>query len=99
MNWEAITNAIPLHSNKKSWRPIREGKGSYRDISIAHNIHADSTVLQWVSQHNNPVKLTNSRPKGAPDMVKTKGRKTTYGERIEIVEDCFKKAATIPKRL
>lgn len=66
------------------------GEGSYRDISIAYIIHADSTVLQWVSQYNNHVELTDSRPEGAQDMVKTKGRKTTYEERIEIVEDCLK---------
>lgn len=66
------------------------GEGSYRDIAIAYKIHADSTVLQWVSQYNNHVELTDSRPEGAQYMVKIKGRKTTYEERIEIVEDCLK---------
>ncbi|MBE7724013.1 MAG: transposase [Enterocloster citroniae] len=64
------------------------GEGSYRDISIAYKIHTDSTVLQWVSQYNNHVELTDSRPEGAQDMVKIERRKTTYEERIEIVEDC-----------
>lgn len=66
------------------------GEGSYRDITIAYKIHADSTVLKWVSQYNNHVELTDSRPEGAQGMVKIKGRKTTYEERIEIVEDCMK---------
>lgn len=65
------------------------GEGSLRDIAIKFKIHADSTVLTWVSQHNNHEKLTNSRLKGVSTMVNGKGRKTTHEERIDIVKYCI----------
>lgn len=93
-------NAFELGSNNERYtagfkQQVAEaylrGEGSYRDISVAFKIHSDSTVLQWVSQYNNHIKLTDSRPEGVTDMVKIKGRKTTFEERIDIVEDCIKK--------
>jgi Transposase and inactivated derivatives len=65
------------------------GEGSYKDIAIRFKIHAASTVLQWVKQYNNHMELTDSKPKGVVDMVNNKGRKTTYEERIAIVEYCI----------
>lgn len=65
------------------------GDGSYKDIAIRFKIHAACTVLQWVKQYNNHMELTDSRPEGVVDMVKNKGRKTTYEERVAIVEYCI----------
>lgn len=65
------------------------GDGSYKDIAIRFKIHAACTVLQWVKQYNNHMELTDSRPEGVVDMVKNKGRKTTYEERVDIVEYCI----------
>jgi transposase len=64
-------------------------EGSYKDIAIRFKIHAASTVLQWVKQYNNHMNFTDSRPKGVVNMVKNKGRKTTYEERVSIVEYCI----------
>lgn len=66
------------------------GEGSYSDLAIIYKIHADSTVLRWVSQYNNHVELTDSRTGGTCNMVNIKGRKTTCEERINIVEYCIK---------
>lgn len=74
---------------KKVVTAYLNGEGSYRDLAIAYKIHADSTILKWVSQYNNHVELTDSRTEGAYDMVNIKGRKTTYEERISIVEYCI----------
>jgi len=65
------------------------GEGSYKDIAVRFKIHAASTVLQWVKQYNNHMELTDSRPKGVVHMVNNKSRKTTYDERIAIVEYCI----------
>jgi len=74
---------------KKVVAAYLNGDGSYKDIAIRFKIHAASTVLQWVKQYNNHMELTDSRPKGVVDMVNNKGRKTTYEERIAIVEYCI----------
>lgn len=65
------------------------GEGSLRDIAIKFKIHADSTVLTWVSQYNNHEELTDSRSEGVFSMVKGKERKTTHEERIDIVKYCI----------
>lgn len=75
---------------KKVVRAYLKGDGSYKEIAIRFQIHAASTVLQWVKQYNNHMEITDSRPKGVVDMVNKKGRKTTYDERIAIIEYCIK---------
>lgn len=71
---------------KKVVAAYLNGDGSYKDIAIRFKIHTASTVLQWVKQYNNHMELTDSRSKGVVDMVNNKGRKTTYEERIAIIE-------------
>jgi transposase len=74
---------------KKVVTAYLNGEGSYRDLAIKYKIHADSTILKWVSQYNNHVELTDSKTEGAYNMVNIEGRKTTCEERISIVEYCI----------
>ncbi len=69
------------------------GGGSFQSIAAKYGIHAESTVLQWVKQYNSHKELTDSRKNGDYLMAKDiKSRKTTFEERIEIVEHCISNA-------
>lgn len=61
------------------------GEGSYRELAIKYNISSEITIRQWVLKYNGHEKLKASGTGGSAIM--TKGRKTTYAERIEIVHN------------
>ncbi len=63
------------------------GEGSYPELAIKYEIPSQSTVLKWVSLYNSHERLNNYKIGGSPIM--TKGRKTTYEERVEIVKHCI----------
>lgn len=63
------------------------GNGSYRDIAKKYNIPSHATVIKWISLYNSHERLNDYKIGGSPIM--TKGRKTTYEERVEIVKDCI----------
>lgn len=66
------------------------GKGSLSDICVLYKISSRSILRRWIKQYNdhNIVKFKNT--KGATIM--TKGRKTTYEERVDIVSFCIANA-------
>lgn len=65
------------------------GGGSFGSIVVKYGIHAESTVLKWVKQYNSHEELTDSRKVGGYLMAKDiTFRKTTFEERITIVEYC-----------
>lgn len=67
------------------------GVGSTYDICRNYNISSPSVLEEWIKKYNNGHKVFNSkRNKG--DKIMTKGRKTTYEERIEIVSFCIANA-------
>lgn len=63
------------------------GEGSYRAICKKYGIRSTRQLRNWVIKYNGHEKLKASGTGGKPIM--TKGRKTTYEERIEIVEYCI----------
>lgn len=63
------------------------GEGSYRDIAKKYKISSHGTVIKWVSLYNSHERLNDYKIGGSPIM--TKGRKTTYEQRIEIVKYCI----------
>lgn len=63
------------------------GEGSLEDIAIKFKIPTKSTVLQWILKYNSHEELKASKTGG--DIIMTKGRITTYDERIEIVKYCI----------
>jgi transposase len=63
------------------------GAGSYTDLCTKYGIKSTRQLRSWVSKYNGHEKLKSSGTGGLPIM--TKGRKTSYGERIEIVKYCI----------
>lgn len=63
------------------------GKGSLRDICTKHKISDTRQRRQWIMKHNGHDKLKDSGTGGLPIMIK--GRKTTFEERVEIVQYCI----------
>ena len=64
-----------------------DGKGSLDDICIKYKISAIGILQQWIKKYNGHKIFKSHSTKG--DKLMTKGRKTTYEERIEIVSFCF----------
>ena len=63
------------------------GTGSYRDICIKYGIKSSRQLRDWISKYNGHEKLKSSGTGGVSIM--TKGRKTSYEERVEIVKYCI----------
>lgn len=65
------------------------GKGSIREICKKYKIKSTFQLCQWIKKYNGHEKLKTSGT-GAGNM--TKGRKTTFDERVEIVQYCIANA-------
>ena len=63
------------------------GKGSYRELAIKYKIANPDTVRCWVMKYNGHEELRVSETGGYSIM--TKGRKTTFDDRVEIVQYCI----------
>ncbi|ARF67340.1 transposase [Paenibacillus larvae subsp. pulvifaciens] len=63
------------------------GGGSHMDICKRYGIKSTCQLRDWILKYNGHEKLNTSRTGGAPIM--TKGRTTTYDERVEIVRFCI----------
>ena len=62
------------------------GKGSYQDVCKLFRIRATRTLRTWIKLYNGHE--LKASPGGG--IIMTKGRKTTFEERIEIVSECLK---------
>lgn len=63
------------------------GVDSQKELCKKYGIRSTRQLHNWVSKYNGHEKLKASGTGGAPIM--TKGRKTTYEERVEIVKYCI----------
>ena len=63
------------------------GKGSYRELAIKYKIANPDTVRCWVMKYNGHEELGASGTGGYSIM--TKGRKTIFDDRVEIVQYCI----------
>lgn len=63
------------------------GKGSQASICKKYGIRSKSKLQKWIKQYNGHEELKSSGTGGNPIM--TKGRKTTFEERVEIVQYCI----------
>lgn len=63
------------------------GKGSYSDICKKYGIRSSAQLRSWILKYNGHEKLKASGTGGC--LIMTKGRKTTFDERIEIVQYCI----------
>lgn len=81
---ESITNKS--YSKELKIQVIKEyleGKYSTCDLANKYNISSDEIVRQWVLKYNNGIEIKDYNPKG--DVYTMKSRKTTFKERLEIV--------------
>ena len=63
------------------------GNITSQDLAAKYKIHAPSTVRTWIKQYNSHEKLKASGTGGT--FIMTKGRKTTFDERVEMVQYCI----------
>lgn len=63
------------------------GKGSLNEICKKYKIPSDSQLRQWIKKYNSHEKLKASGTGGT--VIMTKGRKTTFEERVEIASYCI----------
>jgi transposase len=61
---------------------------SLTPLTIKYKIRSKKQILDWLKLYNGHKELKSYKTGGG--IIMTKGRKTTYEERIEIVEDCLK---------
>lgn len=63
------------------------GKGSQADICERYGIRSKSKLQMWIKKYNGHEELKSSGMGGT--VVMTKGRKTTFDERVEIASYCI----------
>ena len=63
------------------------GKGSYSTICQKYQIRSSAQLRNWIMKYNGHEELKASGTGGT--LIMTKGRKTTFDERIEIVQYCI----------
>ncbi len=63
------------------------GEGSHMDICKKYKIHSTAQLRNWIKKYNGHEELKASGTGGT--VIMTKGRKTTFEERIEIASYCI----------
>lgn len=63
------------------------GRYSQSEICLKYGIRSRSKLQQWILKYNNHEELNSSKAGGTTIMIK--GRKTTFNERINIIEYCI----------
>ena len=95
-NYESMgSETFTLKGNKKYSKELKQqavldylaGKGSQDDICKKYGIRSRSRLQLWIKMYNGHEELNSSGTGGYLNM--TKGRKTTFDERIEIVQYCI----------
>ena len=79
--------AYSIEFKQKVIHSYLHGEGSYIEIARIYKIPSKETVRKWVLKYNGHEKLKDSRTGGSTIM--TKGRKTTFDERVDIVQYCI----------
>lgn len=86
---------IETHSNTNHSPEVKlsavldylNGKGSQADICLKYKISSRTQLQNWVLKYNSHEKFKSSGLGG--NTIMTKGRPTTFEERIEIVKHCI----------
>lgn len=85
-----VRNGNSRYSVELKYSAIQDylsGIGSLKDIRQKYKIKSDAQLLNWILKYNSHVKLKSSGTGGT--IIMTKGRKTTFDERVEIVQYCI----------
>ena len=88
-------DAFSHNGNKHYSKELKEqavqdylsGLGSLQDICEKHKIPSTSQLRKWIKKYNGHEELKASGTGGT--VIMTKGRKTTFDERVEIVQYCI----------
>jgi transposase-like protein len=80
-------NSYSVEFKQKVINSWLAGEGSFLELAKEYEIPSKETVRKWVLKYNGHEKLKASGTGGSPMM--TKGRKTTFDERVEIVQYCI----------
>ena len=95
-NYESMgADSFSLKSNKKYPKELKEqavldylmGRGSQNDICKKYGIRSRSKLQSWIKKYNGHEELKVSGTGGTVTM--TKGRKTTFEDRVEIASYCI----------
>lgn len=95
-NYESMgADAFTLKENKKYSKELKQqavldylaGKGSQNDICKKYRIRSKAKLQIWIKQYNGHEELKSSGTGG--NIIMTKGRKTTFEERTDIVQYCI----------
>lgn len=95
-NYESMgADAFILKEYKKYSKELKQqavldylaGLGSQDDICKKYNIRSKSKLQLWIKKYNSHEDLKSSRT--GENVIMTKGRKTTFEERVEIVQYCI----------
>lgn len=95
-NYESMGEEAFLMSSRKSYskelklqavQDYLAGQGSLNDICKKYGIRAISKLGEWIKKYNGHEELKASGTGGTVAM--TKGRKTTFEERVEIASYCI----------
>lgn len=95
-NYEAMgEDAFLMEGSKKYSKELKlravqdylAGYGSQDDICKKYKIRSRSKLLNWIKRYNGHGEFNSSGTGGS--IIMTKGRKTTFDERIEIVKYCI----------
>lgn len=79
------------YSSELKYAAVRDylnGVGSQADICKKYKISSRKRLREWIKVYNGHKELRPSKGRGS-DIYMTKGRSTTYEERIEIVSYCI----------
>ncbi len=95
-NYESMgADAFMLQGNKKYSKELKQqavldylsGKGSQTDICKIYGIRSKAKLQVWIKKYNSHEELKVSSTGGT--VIMTKGRKTTFEERVEIASYCI----------
>lgn len=95
-NYESMGPEVFLMTGHKKYSAILkqnavkdylDGTGSQDDICKKYGIRSKSKLQKWIMKYNRHEELKTSGTGGA--IIMTKGRTTTYEERVEIVKYCI----------
>ena len=78
----------PRELKKSAVNAYLSGEGSQAAICKKYGISSRTQLQNWIKMYNGHKELRPSRGRGS-DIYMTKGRTTTYEERIEIVSYCI----------
>ena len=80
-------NIYTTNIKLKAVKDYLKGVGSLREICQKYSIRSTTQLRRWIIKYNSHEELKASGTGGVPIM--TKGRKTTYDERVEIIQYCI----------